>query len=484
MHATSLQTLVMLVAQAAPGGDFQPTNDKLDIPDLLAPSAQTAPEKTAPAAPADSQDRSTEPAPKLPETRLPPKDDTSQATPSDFVPPNNKSAPTPASNLASPVRLDNAENSQSVIPETTSGDGPSGQFRTTNQAERAASPIYRNPARTLAVSPNRTPWEVTETLIEEAVKLPSDSTESSGRPISLQQALAGTSNRDERIAVIKTYWQLAVAIADWNHAQDEVQRLTGLPDPLSELEAAQLSSAVVTASARLSETKLVLLSTQHELAANMKSDSSSLPLTSDIPFVGAYEPKFDEIFSGRPAPRNLRRLAESFPLYLELTNARARSVLGTEATLTKLAEAYPQGNVAYAQILDAFNKLRDQRIALLATVRDYNNAIADYSLNTINVGLNSAAVVATLIETEPVSSVLVSPSGVRPASGVAPIRTAGQPTPAAQPAQPPAAPTQLVPVEQPGTQFVPRQVRPTVPSQPAPLAPIADPATSGSGFRR
>jgi hypothetical protein len=283
--------------------------------------------------------------------------------------------------------------------------------------------------------------------------------------------------------VIKTYWQLSVATADLNHAQEEARQLATLPEPLDEVEQSQLSAAVASAAARLSETKLVMLSTQHELAELMKTGSATLPLTNDIPFVGTYQPRFEQMFAGRPAPANLRKLAESFPLYLELANARANSVLSAEAAMEKLASSYPRGNVAYSQILDAFQKLRDQRIAFLATVRDYNDAIADYSLNTVHVGLNTDAIVATLIETYPVPSVLVSPSGVRPASGIEPIRTAGQPTPVVQPHRVPTPASRLVPVESVDG-FVPRQITPAPPSQGTPVLPRIEPIPSNQGFRQ
>lgn len=483
MHATSLQTLVILVAQAAPGGDFQPTKKQIEIPNLLAPRVKSTATEPPSNGPKEAKIREDELATDPPVKPSPPEDKGSQAAPPDFVPPINKQEPIPAYELSSPLEIEPDTKPSSIVPQSNTGGNLPVEFRAAGQLETSGSPLPHNPARTLAVGPNRNPWEVTKTLIKEAATPTANTPTLTGRKISLRQALARVSNRDERIAVIKTYWRLSVAAADLNHAHDEVQQLASFPDPLSELDGAQLSAAVVSAAARLSETKLVLLSTQHELVQLMKSGSSELPLTSDIPFVGSYEPKFNEIFAGRTAPADLRRLADSFPLYLELCNARARSVLGAEATLKQLADAYPRGNVAFAQILDAFRNLREQRIAFLATVRDYNSAIADYSLNTINVGLNTDAVVATLIETEPVPSVLASPSGVRPASGVEPVRTAGQPTPVAQPPQTPASAGRLVPVRQPSEQFVPRQVTPAAPTQQTPLSPIADPATSG-GFRR
>jgi hypothetical protein len=502
MHATSLHTLVMLVAQAAPGGDFQLPTDKVDVPQLLAPPAQTTP---------------SEPTPASGETVLP-KAPPAKVTPVQVAPPPDRTSPLPAapttltaprkrnfdpsitlpkndgsrfepdfSPKVAPViragqrsRTEGADSSRPDADGVISDPVSPVEFSTTDQLERDASPIRFAPVQLLATGPRRTPWDETKKLIKAAVTLPADSSELTGEQTSLGKALSRVSDRNQRIAVIKTYWRLAVATADFNNANNEVLLLANFPKPLDEVEALQLAASATAAAARLSEAKLVLLSTQHELAELMKSSSSVLPLTSDVPFVGSYQPRFEQMFSGRSAPANLRKLAESFPLYLELTNARANSLLSAEVALAKLADSYPGGNVTYNQILDAFQKLRDQRIAFLATVRDYNNAIADYSLNTVNVGLNTDAIVATLIETDSVPSVLVSPSGVRPASGVAPYRTAGQPTPVTQTRQTPTPTSRLVPVRSTDG-FVPRQVTPT---QGNPVQPRLEPIPANSFYRR
>lgn len=499
MHATSLQALVMLVAQAAPGGQFQPTTDKVDVPPLLVPSAQDAPDKNEPdqdnptlTFPAEVTPAQVVPAravpPRLsaptdlvdePESTLP-KNRGSQFTPPDFVPLDSNPKPTSVLNTAPPARPENVENPKTDARDVRAVPGPPVEFSSTDEVERTELPLRSSHSRVLAVGPNRAPWDETKKLITQAVTLPANSP---GQQTSLRDALARISDRNERIAVIKTYWQLSVATADLNHAQDEARQLATLPEPLDEVEQSQLSAAVTTAAARLSETKLVLLSTQHELAELMKSGNSTLPLTNDVPFVGTYQPRFEQIFAGRPAPANLRKLAESLPLYLDLANARANSVLSAEVALEKIASSYPRGSVTYSQVLDAFQNLRDQRIAFLATVRDYNSAIADYSLNTVHVGLNTDAIVATLIETEPVPSVLVSPSGVRPATAIAPFRTAGQPTPVFQPRRTPTPASRLAPVDS-AEGFVPRQITPTPPSQGLPVLPRIDPIPSAPGFRR
>ena len=80
MHATSLHTLVMLVAQAAPGGDFQLPTDKVDVPQLLAPPAQPTP---------------SEPTPASGETVLP-KAPPAKVTPVQVAPPPDRTSPLPA----------------------------------------------------------------------------------------------------------------------------------------------------------------------------------------------------------------------------------------------------------------------------------------------------------------------------------------------------------------------------------------------------
>lgn len=494
MHATSLQTLVMLVAQAAPGGSFQPANENFNVPDLLSPPEQVTRDQADPTAPIAPEDRTVQPAPALPAVRG------SQFTPEPGPPADSNRAPASVLNTGPTEPLGVAEDK---LPDTSPArPTPNAQIEFTAPGlpergamlergamphrgampDRAAAPLQAMPARSLAADAPPARLAEARNLMEQALTVSDNSAALPGSPTTLRQALAQAGDRNERIAVIKTYWQLAVAIADRKHAGDELATLSQLPAPLDGVDGSRLTAAVTAASARLTETKLVLLATRHDLAEHMKSGATALPWTSDAPFVGVYEPRFQQMFAGRPAPTDLRKLAESFPLYLELVNARAASVGAAENAFDTLIESYSAGNVTFDQILEAFRKLRDERIAFLATVRDYNNAIADYSLNTIASGTNTDAVIATLIETEPVPSVLISSGEVRPASGVTPLRIAGQPTPARPLSEPS---SRLVPVTEPEDQFVPRQAVPTVPAgQPTPVSPQISPIPENAAFQR
>ena len=262
---------------------------------------------------------------------------------------------------------------------------------------------------------------------------------------------------------MKAYWQLSLAIADHHHALGEVDYLTNLPLPQSIHEQILLRSAVAAAQARQSEAKLALVAAQHDLGQAAAAGTTN-PLPTDIPYVGRYRTNFAEIFASQPAPSALRRIDRTLPLFHELIDARASSVVTAGEALMALTSRYEQGQEEMATLITAFLQLRQQRIALLASIRDYNYSIADYALSVASPGISREAIVAMLIETTPHSrSVLVPRRSVQPVAAEAPVEQELVPVqPATAPTEAPAtAPSP--PTIQPPARFVPQL--PAIPIQ-------------------
>lgn len=507
MHANSLQILVLLVAQVTPGSEA--SKDDSNPPALAGPPGQSQPDDAiAPPVPAADV------PPDVPPTALP-ADLGNQFRPSESAPAAIEDAVRPSADQPVPADRFQVQPRPADVPGQPTGNAAGGAFPARSAPLEFAPLKTTPPAATPSVLERSNPPELrssetpserpagqvlhsqvdAKTVLHRALERPADQATVSERRMRLREALERSTLRSEQIAVVKSYWRLAVAEADFNHADDELSLLFSLPEPGAAHEKKQLTAAVQVAKARRAEAQLALLIAQHELTATSKSPSDSvLPLAGDAPLVGPYKTRIDQMFSGRTAPHEIRRLDQSLPLYHDLLDARAGSVAAAEDALIELADAYPRG-FSYGEIIDAFLELRDQRIAFLVAVRDYNNAIADYSLNTIGSGLSLDAIVATLIEIQAAPSVLIS-SGVRPASGQQPIRTAGQPTPATRSLVPVAQPKDgLVPT--PASQTKPDQSTPKLPSAPTPTLPgqflpnasqetpkIPQPAPNGFDFQR
>jgi hypothetical protein len=188
-------------------------------------------------------------------------------------------------------------------------------------------------------------------------------------------------------------------VADQHHAADELGYLSGLPSPAALHEQAVLESAAAAARARLAEVELALAAARQDLAEASPAVTAESPAPSDPPFVGAYRTNFDAIFAKRTPPTGLKRIDRTLPVFLRLIEARAVAVGKEQQALLALTDAFQRGQAGLPQLLESFLQLRQQRIAFLASVRDYNYSIADYAVSVTTPDLGRDAVVSMLIET-------------------------------------------------------------------------------------
>ena len=274
-----------------------------------------------------------------------------------------------------------------------------------------------------------------------------------GKPTTLLETLEKIDPRPQQIAAIKAYWQVSIGQADFNHAYDEAVLLANLPLPASELGQLQLREALTAAQARLSEATLAVVASQHDLAdAASWSDGDSLPVPVNISVVGRYRSRFDELFANRPAPARLKKLDASFPLYVSLIDSRATSVDASHRMLSALASAYHEGEVGIDSVVQSFINLRDQRIKFLAAVRDYNNSIADYSLNVVGPNVSREDIVSMLVLTKSTGKSILVPSSQSSTSGAGQTPTVPLTADLRHGLDPP--PARVVPVK-PAPSFVP-----------------------------
>jgi hypothetical protein len=258
----------------------------------------------------------------------------------------------------------------------------------------------------------------------------------SGRPLALATILASTTDRRQQIELVHAYWRLAEAMADYHCAWIQSGQLARLQ--VSADEAAELRVAQLSATAALQEAEAELVAAQHQLAGPMPSvGDAPLPLPGDQPHVGAYRTYFKELFAVQPAPQRARLLDGTLPLRCRAIVARAEALQAAEEALAAAGEARASRHGPLAPLLTAWDALRQQQRAMMASVCRYNHDIADYALGVAEAETSADALAAMLVRStrQPVQQPLpVEAGGVRPASAVEPVpdndprRTINQPT--------------------------------------------------------
>ncbi len=317
----------------------------------------------------DPSVRATIPPGQSPATRLP--DDT---IPDAIAPVDAADA---AAKAAAPTRPD-PSNPNTVPSDVSAGDLPPREF----------------PPRRIAATAR------TIEALATSFALP-DASAFVGTPLTLSDALARRSDRDSRLKIAHAYWKLSASTAAHAFAVDEQQRLAGLiqnAGAAADIDRRLLDSTAAAAEARVHETSLVVVSSQHDLAEAIGGAAGeSLPLSSDPPFLGVYATRFDEIFADRAAPTQLRAIHTTLATLHKAIERRAEAATTAVDALAHAEQAYLQGRLGVDVYLVAFNQASSQRQAFLAVARAYNDDIADYAINVARDGTAAAELTSMLI---------------------------------------------------------------------------------------
>jgi len=130
-------------------------------------------------------------------------------------------------------------------------------------------------------------------IVTEAMLLPVGST-IAGQPLTLVAALGSTGDRGQQLRVVRAYWRLAQAIAEYRFCADHARTLGQIRT--GSRGDAMVRLAEATAAAQLREAELNAMRFQYELA-----EFARLPTGSPLPLPGDRR-------SGRRGPGRRRRL--------------------------------------------------------------------------------------------------------------------------------------------------------------------------------
>lgn len=229
-----------------------------------------------------------------------------------------------------------------------------------------------------------------------AAKLQSlpDSAQLSGQPVSLQEFLAGSTNR---IQAVQAYWDLASAVGDYRFAYEEARFLEALDAPRGSYQETLLNASLAAARARTQESRLEILSLQGKLQNFQLNATQQMPWPADVPLVGPYSTRFDALFANQPRPQRLTQIDRQLPELQKQIELRAQAVVAASQAVDAMADRFVRGQLEIAQLLAMHDALRGQRRDFLQTVRTYNQQIAEYALQVAGPTTPPERLVTTLI---------------------------------------------------------------------------------------
>ena len=239
-------------------------------------------------------------------------------------------------------------------------------------------------------------------LIAEALENPKEAA-LTGTPLTLAQALAKISDRNQQLATTKTYWRLAAAQASYHWAleqrdllRDQTRSHTNQPATLSARAAAR---------ADVRDAQLAVEQAQAELTNLMGASADrSTPLASDRPHVGDYTTNYKDIFGNRAAPPRLRLVNRTLPVRRKAIDAHAEAIVAALDAVEATGEQFRSSGKGLSTLLDAIEILKQQRQAFIDDVCDYNLDIADYAFAVAPAGVASQTMVSMLIRTTPTAT--------------------------------------------------------------------------------
>jgi len=212
-----------------------------------------------------------------------------------------------------------------------------------------------------------------------------------GKELTLQDLFILTSNREQRFALLKSYWKVALAMAEFHWALEEfytIQTLegVGVTGGRASPSHSYIEAAIYSSLARVSETRTQAINAQYELLTLMGGQYRSLPLAVDVPLVGTYNTQFEANYPDGRAPKRLQAINKTIDLRRDTVNTRGIAIDRTFTAWQAAIQLFKQNpNEQNAQVVAlAYEQLTRHRRSFLGSIREYNTDIAEYALSVLN----------------------------------------------------------------------------------------------------
>ncbi len=210
-----------------------------------------------------------------------------------------------------------------------------------------------------------------------------------GRELTLQDLFIITNDRDKRFALLKAYWRVALAMAEYNWAVEEYYTIKPLEGVAGQASTSHryIEAAINSSVARVSETRIQTINAQFELLKLMGGQYRAMPLCADIPLVGTYNTQFEKNYPTGRAPARLREISQTVDLRRDVVNSRCLSIHTTfnawaNSAIPQYLRSQSESDAQVVAI--GYEQVIRHRRYFLAAIREYNNDIAEYALSVLS----------------------------------------------------------------------------------------------------
>ncbi len=152
------------------------------------------------------------------------------------------------------------------------------------------------------------------------------------------------------------------------------------------------------------DAQLEVAEAQQQLGDLVGTVAGELPLSVDRPHVGSYTTLFEKYFAGRPAPARMRLIHRTLPIRRQAIDAHGAAVVATLDAVEATGDEFATTGHGLTTLLMLFDRLHDERQQFMTTVRQYNDAIAEYWFTVASPGTSDEVLVSRLILTKPAST--------------------------------------------------------------------------------
>ena len=230
-----------------------------------------------------------------------------------------------------------------------------------------------------------------------------------GRPVKLLEMLEKTPVQ-QRTVMLAQYWETYFDWASTQNASEYLSWLQKLPPPRTPDGQALLKTAKVSARNNVLASEIQLGKSQSKLQQFLSSDKDSLlPLPSDTPLIQTYETHFDWFSKRGMIPSRLRGIDTMLPKSIELIALRANAVASSRNALSQVKAAYTANPTTLGTVIQAARLWNEAEQDLVATIVNYNQAVADYSI-TVTQGRKTPKQIVGMLVTKEKPSVAAQPA--------------------------------------------------------------------------
>lgn len=236
----------------------------------------------------------------------------------------------------------------------------------------------------------------------------------SGDPLTIYEMLENVFSPHQRTQLLHVYWDLVGEIAKYKLA---IQKSSQLATWTNATDTTHKKYPVLLAAAQLAQTQqdsqeLIVLKKQAVLASLMKRTGATRtivlasqnagtpganPIPVDLPFIGEYKSKVNQLVHYKPTGSDLFQMDKIIKIQRQLMGAKGQETINADALFTQVQKS--QGSVeSWIFTQDLYFSTYN---VYLDAIIEYNRHIADYVKETVGPETTGRPLLTTIIQLNP-----------------------------------------------------------------------------------